>query len=63
MEYFVYVSLSSVILIDSSNWSHVQVLVSSIRGHPRLRAPGVVPFIISFSPGNSLFPRGLTTVC
>ena len=42
----------SVILIDSSTRSPVQVLMLSIqavRGLPRLRAPGVVPCIISFS--------------
>jgi len=44
-------SLSSVILIDSSTGSPVYVLMLSIqavRGLPRLRAPGTVPCIISF---------------
>ena len=44
--------LSSVILIDSSTESPVHVLMLSIqavRGLPRLRAPGIVPCIISFS--------------
>ena len=50
--YFLHLSLSSVILIDSSTESPVHVLVLSIqavRGLPRLRAPGIVPCIISFS--------------
>ena len=50
--YFIYLSLSSVILIDSSTESPVHVLMLSIqavRGLPRLRAPGIVPSIISFS--------------
>jgi len=41
----------SVILIDSSTESPVHVLILSIqtvRGLPRLRAPGIVPCIISF---------------
>jgi len=41
-----------VILIDSSTESSVRVLMLSIqavRGLPRLRAPGIVPFIVSFS--------------
>jgi len=45
-------SLSSVILIDSSTESPVPVLMLSIqvvRGLPRLRALGIVPCIISFS--------------
>jgi len=45
-------SLSSVILIDSSTESSVHVLmlsVQAVRGLPRLRAPGIVPCIISFS--------------
>jgi len=43
-------SLFSVILIDSSMGSSVHVLMLSIqavRGLPRLRAPGIVPCIIS----------------
>jgi len=50
--YFLHVSLSSVILTESSTGSPVHVLMMSIqavRGLPRLRAPGIVPFIISFS--------------
>jgi len=47
-----YLSMSSVILTDSSTESPVHVLMLSIqavRGLPRLRAPGIVPCIISFS--------------
>ena len=50
--YFFYLSLSCVILTDSSTGSPVHVLMLSIqavRGRPRLRAPGIVPCIISFS--------------
>ena len=50
--YFLHLSLSSVILIDSSMESPVHVLMLSIeavRGLPRLRAPSIVPCIISFS--------------
>ena len=50
--YFLHLSLSSVILIDSSTVSPVHVLMLSIPavcGLPRLRAPGIVPCIISFS--------------
>jgi len=50
--YFLHLSLSPVILTDSSTESPVQVLMLSIqvvRGLPRLRAPGIVPCIISFS--------------
>jgi len=61
MNVFLHLSLSSVILIDSSTESPVHVLMLSIqavRGLPRLRAPGIVPFLalslISLSPGNSL---------
>jgi len=46
-----FISLSSVILTNSSTESPVHVLMLSIqavRGLPRLRAPGIVPFIISF---------------
>ena len=52
MTYFLHLSLSSVILIDSSTESPVHVLMLSIqavRGPSRLRAPGIVPCIISFS--------------
>ena len=47
-----HVSLSSVILIDSSTESPVHDLMLSIqavRGLPRLRVLGIVPCIISFS--------------
>jgi len=50
--YFLHLSLSFVILTDSSTESPVHVLMLSIqavRGLPRLRAPGIVPCIISFS--------------
>jgi len=50
--------ISSVILIDSSTGSPVHVLMLSIqtvRGLPRLRAPGIVPCIISFSRQFPLF--------
>ena len=50
--YFLHLSLSSVILIDSSTESPVHVLMLSIqavRGLPRLRAPVIIPCIISFS--------------
>ena len=43
-------SLSSVILIDSSTESPVHVLtlsIQAVRDLPRLRAPGIVPCIIS----------------
>ena len=45
-------SLSSVIVIDFFTESPVYVLMLSIqavRGLPRLRAPGIVPCIISFA--------------
>ena len=50
--YFLHLSLSSVILTDSFTGSPVHVLMFSIQavcGLPRLRAPGIVPCIISFS--------------
>jgi len=50
--YFLHLSLPSVILTDSSAESPVHVLMLSIqavRGLPRLRAPDIVPCIISFS--------------
>jgi len=50
--YILHSSLSSVILIDSSMGSPVHILMLSIqavRGLPCLRAPGIVPCIISFS--------------
>ena len=48
---------------DSSTESPAHVLMLSIqavRGLPRLRAPGIVPCIISFS---SQLPHGVTIVC
>ena len=50
--YFLHLSLSSGILMDSFTASPVHVLMLSIQavcGLPRLRAPGIVPCIISFS--------------
>ena len=50
--YFLHLSLSSVILINSSTGSLVHILMLSIqavRGLPHLRACGIVPGIISFS--------------
>jgi len=50
--HFVHLSLSSVVLINSSTGSPVHVLMLSIQavhGLPRLCAPGIVPCIISFS--------------
>jgi len=50
--YFLHLSLSSDILTDSSTDSPVHVLMLSIqavRGLPRLRAPDIMPCIISFS--------------
>ena len=47
-----HLSLPSVILTDSSMGSPVYVLmlsVQAVRGLTRLRAPGIVPCIISFS--------------
>jgi len=60
--------LSSVILIDSSTGSPVHVLmlsIQSVRGLPRLRAPGIVPCIrpYLFPQATPLFPRGVTIVC
>jgi len=49
--YFLPLSLSSVILTDSSTGSPVHVLMLSmqaVRGLPRLHAPGIVPCIKSF---------------
>ena len=56
--YFLHLSLSSAILTDSSRGSPVHVLMLSIqavRGLPRLRAPGIVPCIISRDQPNSRF--------
>jgi len=65
--YFLHLSPSSVILIDSSTESPVHVLVLSIqavRSLPRLRAPGIVPCIICFSRQlTHLFPHGETIIC
>jgi len=50
--YFLHLYLFSGILIDSSTGSPVHVLMLStqaVRGLPRLREPGIVPCIISFS--------------
>jgi len=50
--YFIHLSLSSVILIDSTTEIPAHVLMLSIqvvRGLPRLRAHCIVPCIISFS--------------
>jgi len=47
MDYFLHLSLSSVILTDSSTESPVHVLMLSIqavRGLPRLRALGIISF-------------------
>jgi len=55
----------SVVLIYPSAGSPVHVLMLSIqavRGLPRLRAPGIVPCIISFLATPS-FPHGVTIVC
>jgi len=51
LTHFPHLSLSSVILIDSSTGSPVHVLISvqAVRGLPRLRAPDIVPCIIYFS--------------
>jgi len=49
--YFLHLFLSADILMDSSTESLVHVLMLSIqavRGFPRMRAPGIVPCIISF---------------
>jgi len=54
--YFLHLSLPSDILTDSSTGSPVHVLMLSIqavRGLPRLRTPGIVPGIISFSSFHS----------
>ena len=48
--HFLHLSLSSVVLTDSSSGSPFHVLVLStqaVRGLPRLRAPGIVPCAIS----------------
>ena len=56
--YFFNLSLSSVILTDSSTGSPVHVLMLSIqavRGFPRLHAPDIVPCIISFFQATPCF--------
>ena len=64
--YFLHLSLSSVILIDSSTESPVHVLMLSIQavhGLPRLRAPGTVPSLHDlFLQATPLFPHGVTTL-
>ena len=47
--YFLLLSLSSVILTDSSTESPVHVSIQAMRGLPRLHALGIVPHTISFS--------------
>jgi len=44
--YFLHLSLSSVILTDSSTGT---LSIQAVHGLPHLRAPGIVPCIISFS--------------
>ena len=60
-------SLSFVILIDSSMGSPVHVLMLSIqsaRGLPRLRiSPGIVFSALSFFQATPLFPHGIIIVC
>ena len=69
MDYFLYLSLSSVILIDSSTGSPVYVLMLSIqavRGPSRLRASVIVSSTFLhyiFLQATPLFPHGVTTVC
>jgi len=65
VQYFFHLSLSSVILTDSSTESPVHVLMLSIqvvRGLPRLCAPGLI-LALYLSPGNSLVPHGVTILC
>ena len=66
--YFLHLSLSSVILIDSSTESPVHVLMLSIqavRCLPRLRAPGIVLWSLHylFLQTTPLFPHGVTIEC
>ena len=52
--------------IQPTAGSFVHVLMLSnqaVCGLPRLRAPGVVPCIISFLQAIPLFPHGVTIVC
>jgi len=37
--------------------------IQAVRRLPRLRAPGIVPCIISFLHATPLFPHGVTIVC
>ena len=63
--YFLQLSLSSVILTDSSTGSLVHVLMLSnhaVRDLPRLRAPAIVPGIL-FHKATPLFSHGVTIVC
>jgi len=46
--YFLHLSLSSIILTDSGSPVHVLLSIQAVGGLPRLRAPGIVPCIISF---------------
>ena len=60
--YFLHLSLSSVILIDSSTGSTVHVLmlsVQAVRGLPRLPAHGTASLFLQATP---VFPHGVTTV-
>ena len=64
--YFLHLSLSSVILTDSSTESPVHVLMMSIqavRGLPRLRAPGIVFLHYLSFQATPLFAHGVTIVC
>ena len=61
--YFLHLSLSSVILIDSSTQSPVHVLmlyIQAVRGLPRLCAPGVVHCIVSVSGQGEVIGSDLT---
>jgi len=63
--YFLHLSLSFIILIDSSTESPVYVLMLSIQavsGLHRLRADDIVPCITSFFEATPLFPHGVTIV-
>ena len=60
--YFLHLSLSSVILIDSSTWNPVHVLMLSIQavdGLPCLHAPVIVSCIISFSLVSSWYDHSM----
>jgi len=45
---FIHLSLSSIILTDSGSPVHVLLSIQAVGGLPGLRAPGIVPCIISF---------------